>query len=241
MIRLFIGYDPNETVAYHTLIHSIIRQSSQPVNVTPIIRSQVSPPLRRDRDPLSSTDFSDTRFLVPFMCNYEGYALFMDCDMLLRDDIAKLWGMREWKYAVQVVKHDHRPRERKKFLGQEQTLYEKKNWSSVMLFNNSKCKALTVDYVNKATGLELHQFKWLNDDSLIGEIPKEWNHLVGYDEYNKDAKNVHFTIGGPYFHEYKDCQYANEWFDEYERMTYCKQRVVPMVEKDEKKTAIKTQ
>ena len=30
-----------------------------------------------------------------------------------------------------------------------------------MLMNCRKCTTLTPDYVNKASGLELHQFKWL--------------------------------------------------------------------------------
>ncbi len=113
--------------------------------------------------------------------------------MLMRDDIAQLWALRDERFAVQVVKHQHRPRETTKFLGQPQTTYEKKNWSSVMLFNNARCTALTEDYVNNATGLELHQFKWLGDDRLIGELPPRWNHLVGYDDptYRRRAAALH--------------------------------------------------
>ena len=103
----------------------------------------------------------------------------MDCDMLVLDDIAKLWAFRDDKYAVMCVKHEHEPKEEKKFLGTTQTRYEKKNWSSVMLFNCAKCTALTVDYVNTASGLELHRFNWLGSDDLIGEIPHQWNLLVG--------------------------------------------------------------
>ncbi len=97
-----------------------------------------------------------------------------------------------------------------KFLGQTQTKYEKKNWSSVILFNNAKCRALTPDFVNSATGLQLHQFKWLDSDDLIGELPPVWNWLVNEYDYNPDAKLVHFTDGGPYFEEYKNDDYAEE-------------------------------
>jgi hypothetical protein len=135
----------------------------------------------------------------------------MDCDMLVMDDVAKLWKLRDDRYAVQVVKHEHVPREETKFLGAVQTKYQKKNWSSVMLMNCARCKALTPEYVNGASGLELHQFKWLGDDALIGELPREWNHLVGYDPPRKGVSLAHFTIGGPWFEEYEGCEYAAEW------------------------------
>jgi len=149
----------------------------------------------------------------------------MDCDMLVLDDIARLWKLRDERYAVMVVKHDHKPRESSKFLGQPQTQYPKKNWSSVMLFNNARCRALSADYVNSASGLELHQFKWLADEGLIGELPHRWNHLVGYDAPNRDVSLVHYTLGGPYFHEYTECEYAREWFDARDAMLGVEQRV----------------
>ena len=138
--------------------------------------------------------------------------------MLMLDDIAKLWAMRDERYAVMVVKHDHVPKETTKFLGEPQSKYEKKNWSSVMLFNNARCRALTPQYVNTATGLELHQFKWLDDDAAIGALPGRWNHLVGYDAPRSDAALVHYTLGGPYFPEYANCEYAREWFEERDAM-----------------------
>lgn len=173
--------------------------------------SQLRDVLRRERHPLQSTDFSFSRFLVPYLSNYEGYSIFMDCDMLMLDDVTKLWALRDDQYAVQVIQHDHRPKEQKKFLGAVQTTYEKKNWSSVMLFNNDRCRALTPEYVSNASGLELHQFKWINDDNLIGALPREWNHLVGYDDPCSTASLVHFTLGGPYFPEYAECEFSQEW------------------------------
>lgn len=217
-IRVFIGFDSREAVASDVLAHSIQRHASQPVSITPVRLEQLEGVFRRERNPLQSTEFSFSRFLVPSMCDYQGWAIFMDCDMLMRDDIARLWQLRDERYAVQVVKHVHVPKEDVKFLGAVQTKYEKKNWSSVMLINCGACRALTPEFVNSATGLQLHQFKWLGGDNLIGEIPSQWNHLVGFDKPRADASLVHFTIGGPYFDEYKDCEYSAEWFAEREAM-----------------------
>lgn len=211
MIRVFIGFDPRETVAWHVLSHSILARASAPVSLVPLALKNLDGLLTRERNPLQSTDFSFSRFLTPYLSGYEGWSVFMDCDMLMLDDIARLWALRDERYAVMCVKHDHRPEESTKFLGAPQTAYGKKNWSSVMLFNNARCRALTPDYVNTASGLELHQFKWLGDDELIGPLPKGWNHLVGYEAPRAGVSNVHFTIGGPYFDEYRDCEYAAEW------------------------------
>ena len=218
MLTVFIGFDPRETVAYHVLAHSIHARASQPVSIAPLMLSQLKGVLKRERHPLQSTDFSFSRFLTPWLGRYSGWSLFMDCDMLMLDDIARLWALRDERYAVMVVKHDHVPRETTKFLGEPQSKYEKKNWSSVMLFNNARCRALTPDYVNAASGLELHQFKWLGDDGLIGALPDRWNHLVGYNAPRPDAALVHYTLGGPYFQQYADCEYAGEWQRECEAM-----------------------
>jgi len=223
-IRVFIGFDGREDVSFSVLAHSIHRNASQPVSIAPVMLSQLGGVYRRDVNPLQSTQFSFSRFLTPWLCGYEGWAVFMDCDMLVLDDIARLWALRDERYAVQVVKHVHVPKEDVKFLGAVQTKYEKKNWSSVMLMNCAKCTALTPEYVNTATGLQLHQFKWLDDDSLIGELPSRWNHLVGYDPPRKDASLVHYTIGGPYFEEYAQCEYAREWWHERELMLAVDQR-----------------
>ncbi len=224
MIRVFIGYDAREAAAFSVLSHSIHARSSEPVSITPLVLSELRDVYRRERNPLQSTDFSFSRFLTPWLCDYDGWAIFMDCDMLVLDDIARLWRLRDERYAVQVVKHDHVPKEEVKFLGAVQTRYEKKNWSSVMLMNCGKCRALTPDYVNTASGLELHQFQWLDGERLIGEIPHAWNHLVGYDPPRRDASLVHYTIGGPYFEAYRDCEYAKEWFAERDAMLRVEQR-----------------
>ncbi|MGZ5103401.1 MAG: glycosyltransferase [Usitatibacter sp.] len=218
MIRVFIGYDSAEAVAFSVLSRSIHARASAPVAVSPVMLSQLRSVFDRPHNALQSTEFSFSRFLVPWLAGYEGWALFMDCDMLMLEDIAELWKLRDERFAVQVVKHAHVPKEDVKFLGHTQTKYEKKNWSSVMLMNCARCKALTPQYVNTASGLELHQFKWLGDDGLIGELPARWNHLVGYDAPRGDAAVVHYTIGGPWFDEYRDCEYSGEWRREREAM-----------------------
>ena len=225
MIRVFIGFDPRETVAFHVLSQSIHARASKPVSITPLMLSQLEGDMWRERNSLQSSDFSFSRFLVPYLCDYQGWAIFMDCDMLVLDDIVKLWDLHDERYAVQVVKHDHRPEETTKFLGQPQTKYERKNWSSVVLFNCASCTALTREYVNTASGLDLHRFRWLEDDELIGEIPHKWNLLVGYDNSvpADQVANLHYTIGGPYFDDYRDTDYAGEWFAERDAMLRCDQ------------------
>jgi hypothetical protein len=215
MIKVFIGYDSKEKVAFNVLSYSILKNSTRPVSITPIYLPNIKDNFIRERSGLESTEFSFSRFIVPHLTNYKGWAVFMDCDQLMLGDIAELWRLRDEKYAVQVCKHDYVPRSETKFLGQVQTVYPKKNWSSFMLMNCKKCTTLTPDYVNKASGLELHQFKWLESEDLIGDLPLEWNWLAGEYEYKKDVKNIHYTEGGPWFNEYRDCDYSKEWLDHY--------------------------
>jgi lipopolysaccharide biosynthesis glycosyltransferase len=214
VIPIFIGYDSKVKIAYHVLTESILRNSSTPITISPINLNNLKNIYTRKQDPLASTEFSFSRFLVPHLMNYNGWAIFMDSDMVMLSDITELWNLRNEDYAIQVCKHDYTPSSKNKFLGNNQTIYAKKNWSSLMLMNTSKCKTLTPEYVNTKSGLELHQFKWL-DENLIGSIPLEWNWLVGEYPYKKDVHNVHFTEGGPYFKDYKNTEYANEWFNIY--------------------------
>ena len=226
MIRVFVGFDPRETVAWHVFAHSILARASEPVSIAPLMLSQLGGLMVRPRHALQSTDFSFSRFLVPFLCDHDGWALYFDCDMLMLDDIARLWALRDETYAVQVVKHRHEPAEDTKFLGSAQTRYEKKNWSSAMLFNNRRCRALTARHVNEASGLDLHQFKWLAGEQEIGDLPHRWNHLVDYDPPLPTAEisNLHFTIGGPYIERYTACGYAEHWHAERQAMLVAQAR-----------------
>lgn len=222
MINIFIGYDKRMPLLHTVLSQSIIDNASEPVAISPVCLSHYDGLFERDIDPNQSTQFSFSRFLVPYLSNYEGWSIFMDNDMLCLADIAELWALRDDKYAVMCAKHDYEVKEDVKFLGEKQTKYQKKNWSSVMLINNAKCKALTKDYVNSASGLELHQFKWLESEDLIGEFPIEWNYLVGYYPVKEDVKMLHYTDGGPYFDDYQDCDFAAEWLRGREQAIYIK-------------------
>jgi lipopolysaccharide biosynthesis glycosyltransferase len=219
VLQVFVGFDPREAVAFETLAHSIERRSSVPVSIKPLVQQELRDLglYTRQRGPTESTEFSLTRFLVPALANFQGWSVFMDCDMLCRADIAGLAALRREDKAVMVVKHDYVPKTSRKFLDQVQTKYERKNWSSVMLFNNERCRSLTAAYVNSASGLELHRFRWI-DDALIGDLAREWNWLVTEYDYNPGAKLVHYTLGGPWFEAYRGCEYADEWFAERESM-----------------------
>ncbi len=220
-IRVFLGYDTRQPVAFHVAAHSLHVRASRPVSVTPLALSQLAGVFDRPRDPKQSTDFSFTRFLVPFLCDYEGWALFADGDMLFLRDVAELWDLRDDRYAVQVVQHAHVPREAVKFLGEPQSAYPRKNWSSLMLFQNGRCRALTPEYVAQAPGLELHRFAWLPGEDEIGTLPRAWNHLVDYDppEPVEAIANLHYTNGGPWFEASAGCSYADEWVAELRRAT----------------------
>jgi len=211
VLDVYIGYDRQEVVAYHVLAQSLLERSSRPVRLTAINLGNLDGVFAREAVATQSTEFSFSRFLTPWLSNYEGWSLFMDCDMLARADIAELFALADDRYAVMVAEHDYVPRDEVKFLDHVQTRYAKKNWSSVMLINNARCRALTPEYVNSASGLQLHQFHWLESEDLIGGLPLEWNWLVGEYDFNPQAKIAHFTRGGPYFEAYADSDYADEW------------------------------
>jgi len=218
MINIFIGYDEGEKIAYSVLSESIRQHSSEPVSITPLDLSTLRNHFQRKKQSNQSTEFAFSRFMVPYLCGYKGWAIFMDCDMLLRTDINNLWKLRDDDYAVMCCKHDYKPNQNAKFRGAKNEPFPKKNWSSMMMMNNAKCKTLTPEFVNTATGLELHQFRWLESENLIGSLPLTWNWLVSEYDYNVKADNVHFTLGGPYFKGYEKSDYANEWFRVYDEL-----------------------
>jgi hypothetical protein len=211
--KIFIGYDPREKIAFHVLSQSIIENSSIPVSITPIYLKNLRKFYSRKKRIKDSTEFSISRFLAPYLSNYEGYSLFVDCDFIIREDVAKLLKIAKSnsKKALWCVKHNYVPKNKIKFLNEKQLIYSKKNWSSFVVYNNRKCKILTPRFIEKANGLYLHQFKWTKD-SLIGALPRQWNVLVGEQKIPKDFKSLHFTVGGPYFKKYKKSSGSNFWF-----------------------------
>lgn len=224
MIRVFIGYSRAAPVAGSVAAHSLLRRASQPVSIMHLAVNQLGGLLTRPHHPLQSTDFSFSRFLVPYLCGFAGWAIFMDDDMAVQEDVAALYAERDPAFAVQVVKQQHEPETAEKFLGKAQTRYEKKNWSSVMLFNCAKCTTLSPQYVNAATGLDLHQFRWLVHEGLIGALSPRWNQLVGSQPARAGSGILHYTEGGPFYDEYRDGPLAADWLAERAAMLACTQR-----------------
>ena len=224
-IPVYIGYDPREAVAFHTCANSIIRHASQPVAIVPVALNLFSDYKETHTD--GSNHFIYTRFLVPHLQEYTGWAIFIDGDMIVRDDIVKLWELQNLYMDVMVVKHDYQTRMPVKYLGSRNEDYPRKNWSSVILWNCNSFpnRQLTPKFIQKSTGSELHRFSWL-EDSRIGELPPEWNWLP--DEYgpNPAAKLLHYTLGTPCFHEFADTPMADEWHKERTLTEYCQQRSV---------------
>jgi lipopolysaccharide biosynthesis glycosyltransferase len=210
-------------VAYHTCANSIIRHASRPVAIIPLALNLFTDYTETHTD--GSNHFIYSRFLVPHLMDYIGHAIFIDGDMIVRADIAELWDLRDYTVDVQVVKHDYQTRMAEKYLGAKNENYPRKNWSSVILWNcqNPANKRLTPQFIEKATGAELHRFTWIKDER-IGELPREWNWLP--DEYgaNPAAKLLHYTLGAPCFHEFATTDQADEWHREHMLADYCLQR-----------------
>ncbi len=223
IIPVFVGYDPREAIAYHTCANSIIRHASQPVAIVPVALNLFKEYTETHAD--GSNHFIYTRFLVPYLMSWNGWAIFIDGDMILRDDIAKLWQLRDHYKSAMVVKHDYKTRMPIKYLGAKNEDYPRKNWSSVILWNCSSYpnRKLTPEYVMKATGAELHRFTWLPDER-IGELPIEWNWLPDEFGENKTAKILHYTLGTPCFEEFANTPQGDEWHDECKLTNHCQQR-----------------
>lgn len=227
-LRVFIGYDPREEVAFDVCRFSLLRHASTPLKVTALrqddmreqgLYSRVA--ITRDGQRVDmldgkpfSTEFSFTRFLVPALCDYEGWALFVDCDFLFRADVAELLPLIDPSKAALVCKQVHEPDATTKMDGQAQTRYRRKNWSSFMLLNceHPDMRLLSPAIVNTKPGWFLHGFEWL-DSRDIGEIPPQWNFIDGVTE--GDPKAIHYTAGGPWFPAYTECAWAKEWRAEY--------------------------
>ena len=233
---IYIGYDPKEHKAYEVLKFSLDRISTSSLRIITLdletLQNKMGVYNRKfktnnngqrydniDNRPFSS-DFSFSRFLVPYLNMYQGKALYMDCDMYVRHDITELFDMCDMDYyPVYCVHHKYEPENKTKMDGKEQHTYPRKNWSSLMMFNcgHIENKKLTPEVVNTQTGRWLHGFGWLPDkEADIGKIPEEWNWLDGHSPKDLEAKNVHFTTGGPWFNGWnpsreEDCKYITEW------------------------------
>lgn len=218
-LKIFVGWDSREDIAYQACKQSLKDTTSVDIDVIPLKQSILKRDgmYWRDSDKLASTEFTFTRFLVPELAEFKGWALFIDCDFIAVEDVKKLFDLADNRCAVMCAQHDYTPKEGTKMDGKVQHAYPRKNWSSMVLFNcahpsNAK---LTKELVNDPDidGKYLHRFSWLKD-SEIGEISHEWNWLVGWYKEPKDGKPkfIHYTEGGPWFEEYKDCEYNLEYY-----------------------------
>ena len=218
MKKVFIGWDTREDIAYQVAEHSILSRSKD-VDIVPLVQKDLRKVglYTRPDDPLSSTEFTFSRFLIPAIMNYKGWALFIDCDIIFLKNVQELFDLADDRYAVMCAKHDYEVKEGIKMDGKQQTVYPRKNWSSVFLINcgHPSNQKLTPDLVNTETGKYLHRFSWL-DDNEIGEFSHEWNWLVGvYNEPTDGRPNaIHYTEGGPWFKNYRNCEYSKEWISE---------------------------
>jgi lipopolysaccharide biosynthesis glycosyltransferase len=222
-IPIFVGYDPREAIAFHVCVNSIIRHATQPVAIMPVALNLFQDYEETHTD--GSNHFVYSRFLVPHLMSYSDWAIFIDGDMVLRDDIVKLWSLREYDKDVMVVKHDYKTRRTEKYMGAKNEDYPRKNWSSVILWNCSSWpnRKLTPEFVQSQPGSYLHRFSWI-DDARIGELPREWNWLPDELGTNTDAKLLHYTLGTPCFHEFADTPQAEDWHRERILTEYCQQR-----------------
>ena len=215
-VNFFIGYDAKEDIAYRVCKNSLLKRASVNVKVTSLkLDELIAKKLyTRTIDPLASTQFTYSRFLVPKLMNYNGWAVFCDCDFIFLDDVANLTNDLDTSKAIYCVKHDYTPKEKHKMDGQKQSIYPRKNWSSFIIFNCShpSTKNLSVETVNSESGAYLHQFKWCKDDE-IGSLDERWNWLEGWTSNHNKLRPfaVHYTRGGPWFSEWQDVEFADEW------------------------------
>ena len=213
MLPIVIGFDPRESAAYHVCCQSIIEHASEPVCFVPLA-SNLLGGFDGQRD--GSNAFIFSRFLVPYIHSWKGWALFIDGDMIVRDDVAKLFAMKDSYKAAMVVKHEYTTKHRRKYLGSpleaDNVDYARKQWSSVILWNCAHYanRRLTPKFVAKTETPYLHRFQWITDDRL-GELPATWNWLEGEYPHCENAQLVHHTLGIPGFKHYADSDHSKEW------------------------------
>lgn len=224
MLKIFVGYDSREHVAFEVCKFSLEQRASIPIEIIPLKQQELrdSGCYYRSLDQLASTEFTFTRFFVPYLCNFSGRAIFCDCDFLWNCDIKELDFLFNSQYAVQVVQHDYQPKESIKMDGKPQYSYPKKNWSSLILWNceHPDNMVLIPEFLNQAAGSTLHQFKWLKQEK-IGSLNHEFNWLEGWYQEPRDGKPkvIHFTRGGVYFKDSQNVDYADLWKEEFKKMT----------------------
>lgn len=206
MIRVFAGRDIRESRGWVVFAESLFANTKERVSLAPLSGEQLD----------GTNAFTYARFLVPELCDYKGWAIFVDgSDMMLRADIAELYDLRDESKAVQVVQHDYQTKYKRKYVGTQMEAdngsYPRKNWSSVVLWNcGHPANGMVTEKFIKQYGYEMHRFFWLERDE-IGALPMGWNHLVREQKADPAAKLVHFTLGIPAFERYAEDEFSDEW------------------------------
>jgi lipopolysaccharide biosynthesis glycosyltransferase len=206
VLRIFIGWDSRYPEPADVLRYSLLKHTSIALEITYLRLDELD--FVRAHDPRASTEFTYSRFLVPYLCGYEGKAIFMDSDMLCLGDIRALHELEMENLALRVVKHDYRPTNTVKMYGCEQSIYPRKNWSSLMIMNCAKLVLWSKDVVETQSGAYLHRFQDIPDQQ-ISDIPNDWNTL---DWMDASTKLIHYTNGGPWLEEFKNHPHADVWF-----------------------------
>jgi hypothetical protein len=220
MLKIFIGWDSRFPEPADVLAHSLRKHASIPLDIRYLKLPELG--LNRPHDPLASTEFTYSRFLVPHLCGYRGTAIFMDNDMLCFSDVKELADLDMSKYALRVVKHDYAPANTVKMYGCPQTSYPRKNWSSLMLMNCAKLTLWSKQVVETQTGAYLHRFQDIPDEQ-IGDLPPAWNVL---DTMDASTRLIHYTNGGPWFEAYQDHPHAGVWQQAREEMRAAQRKQV---------------
>ena len=210
LLNIFIGFDQKEAIAYHTFVQSLIENSTIPLSITPLAENNLDHYTEKHTD--GTNKFTYSRFLVPYLMNFKGWAIFADGDMVCLSDIKILKSYFDPNKAATLVKHDYKTKYKTKYFGQKNEDYPRKNWSSVIIWNceHPKNKILTPKFIGQKEGSFLHRFNWLKDEE-IGELPKSWNWLAMEYEEKRDLDLIHYTLGTPCFKEYSNKSLSQYW------------------------------
>ncbi len=217
-ITIVVGFDQKEAIAYHTFCQSIIEKTSIPVQFIPLSSKSLYFYNENHKD--GSNEFIYSRFLTPYICDFNGFAVYADGDMVCNTDISELAIQFDSTKAVQVVKHDYQTKTAIKYFGNKNNNYPRKNWSSLVIFNcqHPSNKILTPEFIQNHDGAFLHRFQWLKDDE-IGELNITWNYLAIEYSPRNDAKLIHYTLGTPCLDDFKETDMSDIWWEAYNRAT----------------------
>jgi len=216
-ITVVVGFDQREAIAYHSFCQSILEKSTIPVQFIPLAINSLYFYIENHND--GSNNFIYSRFLTPYICDFKGFAVYADGDMICNADILELADLFDTSKAVQLVKHEYKTKRSIKYFGNENKNYPRKNWSSMVIFNcqHPANSVLTPQFIQEHDGAFLHRFQWLQDDE-IGELDSTWNYLAIEYKPRKEAKLIHYTLGTPCLEDFKNTEMSEIWWNTYGRV-----------------------